>query len=101
MSALSLNSQYVSSRLHGLRLEAIQLWDMTRNTVNRVRSFAVDLGVSSDFVYVNYVRAGQANEVFAGYGEENAERSRDIQTAVDTRGIFILQGLWRGFMKLQ
>lgn len=75
--------------------------DMARNTVNRVRSPAVGLGVSSDFVYMKYAWAGQANEVFAGYGEGITERLRGIQTTVDPQGIFTLQRLWSGFMKLQ
>jgi len=50
---------------------------------------------------MNYAWTGQADKVFAGYGESNAERLREIQRAVDPRGIFTLRGLWRGFMKLQ
>ena len=77
------------------------VWDMTRNTVNRVKSLAREYNVSSDFTYMNYAWTGQADEVFAGYGESNAKRLREIQKAVDPRGIFTLRGLWRGFMKLQ
>ena len=74
---------------------------MTHDTVNRVKSLAREYNVSSDFTYMNYAWTGQADEVFAGYGESNAKRLREIQKAVDPRGIFTLRGLWRGFMKLQ
>jgi hypothetical protein len=76
------------------------IWDMTRNVVDRVQALAVDLEVANRFKYVNYAWAGQADEVFAGYGQDNADRLRAIQKAVDPRGIFTLRGLWRGFMKL-
>lgn len=76
------------------------VWDMTRNVVSRVRAIASALGALEDFIYMNYAWAGQAEEVFKGYGAENAERLRAIQRDVDPRGVFTRRGLWRGFMKL-
>lgn len=73
---------------------------MTRNVVSRVKATASSLGVLNRFVYMNYAWAGQAEEVFAGYGEENAARLRRVQGEVDPKGVFTRMGLWRGFMKL-
>lgn len=42
------------------------VWDMTRNTVSRVKSLAREYNVSSDFTYMNYAWTGEADEVFAG-----------------------------------
>jgi len=73
---------------------------MTRNVVERVKASASSLGVLNRFVYMNYGWAGQAGEIFDGYGEENAARLRRVQRSVDPEGVFTRSGLWRGFMKL-
>ena len=63
---------------------------MTRNVVNRVKAAARNLDVANRFVYMNYAWAGQADEAFAGYGEVNARRLRNVQKAVDRSGTFTL-----------
>ncbi|OGM51271.1 FAD binding domain protein [Aspergillus bombycis] len=73
---------------------------MTENTIRRIREAAETLDVAHPFLYVNYASAAQASEVFTGYGEENVQRLRDIQRAVDPRGVFTSRGLWSGFAKL-
>lgn len=73
---------------------------MTRNVIDRVKSAALTHGMARDYRYMNYAWAGQADEVFASYGEANAQRLRDIQEGVDPQGVFTRHGLWRGFMKL-
>lgn len=73
---------------------------MTANTIKRVESAAQNLGVANRYMYINYASAEQADAVFAGYGEANLQRLREIQKSVDPRGIFTSKGLWRGFVKL-
>ncbi|KAL4871583.1 hypothetical protein BDV12DRAFT_206282 [Aspergillus spectabilis] len=73
---------------------------MTENTIYRIRKEAEKLGVTNRYLYINYASAQQAQEVFAGYGDENMQRLRDIQGAVDPHGVYTSQGLWRGFVKL-
>ncbi|KAL2826687.1 hypothetical protein BDW59DRAFT_160879 [Aspergillus cavernicola] len=73
---------------------------MTDNTVRRVEEAAQAAGVANRYLYINYASAEQGDRVFAGYGEENVERLKAIQRAVDPRGIFTSKGLWRGFIKL-
>lgn len=73
---------------------------MTANIIERLNATANDLGVASRYKYINYASAAQADSVFAGYGDENLQRLRRIQKAVDPRGIFTSKGLWRGFFKL-
>lgn len=73
---------------------------MTTNTLNRIKSAAEELGVAHPYRYMNYAMASQADEIFAGYGDGNAQRLREIQRAVDPSGVFTSQGLWRGFIKL-
>lgn len=74
---------------------------MMNNILRRIKTVAQDLGVAHRYLYINYAQAGQAEEVFAGYGENNAQRLRDIQSSVDPNGVFTSKGLWTGFMKLQ
>lgn len=74
---------------------------MTGNIIRRLQAVARDTGVGHRYIYINYASAAQVHDVFAGYGEDNAQRLRDIQRAVDPQGIFTSHGLWRGFVKLQ
>lgn len=73
---------------------------MTANIIERLNATANNLGVASRYKYINYASAAQAGTVFPGYGDENLRRLREIQKAVDPRGIFTSKGLWRGFVKL-
>ncbi|KAL1849319.1 hypothetical protein Plec18167_000463 [Paecilomyces lecythidis] len=74
---------------------------MTGNVIRRLQAVAEDIGVGHRYIYINYASAAQADGIFSGYGEDNAQRLRVIQRAVDPYGVFTLRGLWRGFMKLQ
>jgi FAD/FMN-containing dehydrogenase len=73
---------------------------MTANTIRRLEAAAKDLDVANRYLYVNYASAAQEDAVFAGYGEKNVRKLKDIQRAVDPHGIFTSKGLWRGFFKL-
>ncbi|KAI9035692.1 FAD-binding oxidoreductase [Aspergillus affinis] len=73
---------------------------MTANIIQRLSVAANDLGVASQYKYINYASAAQASTVFDGYGDENVHRLKIIQKAVDPHGVFTSQGLWHGFMKL-
>ncbi|EAW22250.1 FAD-binding oxidoreductase [Aspergillus fischeri NRRL 181] len=66
----------------------------------RIEAVAKELKVADRYLYINYASAAQADKVFAGYGEKNWQRLRDIQRSVDPRGIFTSKGLWKGFVKL-
>ncbi|CAG8947916.1 unnamed protein product [Penicillium salamii] len=73
---------------------------MTENTARRVNAVAEKLGVADRYRYINYASKAQTDEVFPGYGEENMQRLKQIQKAVDPKGILTSKGLWRGFRKL-
>ncbi|KAJ5669171.1 FAD-binding domain-containing protein [Penicillium macrosclerotiorum] len=73
---------------------------MTANTIERLNATANDLGVANRYIYINYASGTQANSVFFGYGDENLQRLKRTQKAVDPYGIFTSKGLWRGFVKL-
>lgn len=73
---------------------------MTENTISRIGEAAESLGVANRYLYINYASERQADEIFAGYGEENVQRLKQIQRAVDPRGVYTSKGLWRGFVKL-
>ncbi|RAK96474.1 FAD-binding oxidoreductase [Aspergillus ibericus CBS 121593] len=73
---------------------------MTGNTIARIQAAAESLGVANRYLYINYASAQQEDEIFPGYGEENERRLKEIQRAVDPRGVYTSQGLWRGFVKL-
>ncbi|KAL4910555.1 hypothetical protein BDW74DRAFT_184434 [Aspergillus multicolor] len=73
---------------------------MTEFTTARIREVAESPGVANRYLYINYASAQQAGDVFAGYGEKNVQRLKGIQRAIDPRGVFTSNGLWRGFVKL-
>ncbi|KAJ5342508.1 hypothetical protein N7541_011632 [Penicillium brevicompactum] len=73
---------------------------MTENIIERLNGTAQDMGIANRYKYMNYASAAQVDSIFAGYGDENAEKLKQIQRAVDPRGIFASTGLWRGFVKL-
>lgn len=73
---------------------------MTTNVIDRVKAAAEDLGVCYPYIYAGYARAGQDEEVFAGYGENNLRRLKEIQRSVDPSGVFTSNGLWTGHLKL-
>ncbi|OQE43445.1 hypothetical protein PENCOP_c003G00013 [Penicillium coprophilum] len=73
---------------------------MTTNAVRRIELAAHELGVTNRYMYINYASAEQASRVFSGYGAENLQRLKNIQKAVDPRGVFTSKGLWKGFVKL-
>lgn len=73
---------------------------MTTNAIRRIELAAQNLGVANRYKYINYASAQQAREVFSSYGEDNLQRLKEIQKAVDPRGIFTSKGLWTGFVKL-
>ncbi|KAJ5712161.1 FAD-binding domain-containing protein [Penicillium malachiteum] len=74
---------------------------MTANVVERLNGTAQNLGIATRYKYINYASAAQASEIFAGYGDENVQRLKSIQKAVDSHGVFTSEGLWHGFFKLQ
>ncbi|KAF4535233.1 FAD binding domain containing protein [Lasiodiplodia theobromae] len=80
--------------------EDADVFTMSANTIARIESAAKELGVAHPYRYINYARKGEAEEVFAGYGEANVQRLKEIQRAVDPDGVFTSHGLWTGFMKL-
>ena len=57
-----------------------------------------DAGKYHPWRYINY--ASNRQDPFAGYGEQNVQRLRDIQKNVDPRGVFTSSGLCKGFFKL-
>ncbi|KAJ4286544.1 hypothetical protein N0V90_013244 [Kalmusia sp. IMI 367209] len=73
---------------------------MTANVANRMEKAAKALEVHHPYKYINYASATQAPGIYEGYGGKNLRRLINVQKAVDPRGIFTSQGLWKGFMKL-
>ena len=66
--------------------------------MDRVESVAKKLGAWHRSKYLNYAEATQ--DVWNGYGEENHRRLREVQRAVDPRGVFARGGLAGGPFKL-
>lgn len=54
--------------------------------IDRALRLAKNMGVHHRFLYQNY--ANQTQDVFAGYGEENRRRLRDLQKVYDPEGVF-------------
>lgn len=73
---------------------------MTENIIERLNGTAQDTGIANRYKYMNYASAAQVDSIFVGYGDENTKKLKQIQRAVDPRGVFTSTGLWRGFVKL-
>ncbi|TGO27245.1 hypothetical protein BPAE_0045g00440 [Botrytis paeoniae] len=56
----------------------------THNLISKLTLFAKELGILHKYIYPNYADASQ--NVFAGYGEENLSRLRQVQEAYDPEG---------------
>jgi uncharacterized membrane-anchored protein YhcB (DUF1043 family) len=56
------------------------------NITERSAALAKDMGLDHKYIYQNYANASQ--DVFAGYGEENAKKLRNIQDKYDPEGVF-------------
>ena len=57
-----------------------------RRVRERWERVAKEMGLWHPYVYINYADVEQ--DVFAGYGEENRERLRQIQRKWDPAGVF-------------
>ena len=66
------------------------------NIINRAVALAKSMELHHRFIYQNYANISQ--DVFGGYGEENRERLRMIQTKYDVDGVF--SKLQPGYFKL-
>ncbi|KAF5875551.1 putative fad binding domain protein [Botrytis fragariae] len=56
----------------------------THKLISKLTLFAKELGILHKYIYPNYADASQ--DVFAGYGEENLSRLRQVQEAYDPDG---------------
>jgi len=68
----------------------------SKNIVDRSVALAKDMGLHHPFIYQNYATKHQ--KVFAGYGEENRERLREIRRKYDPEGVF--ERLQPGYFKI-
>jgi hypothetical protein len=64
--------------------------------IDRMGTAAKDLGADFRYIYQNY--AAQSQDVFAGYGEANYARLKDISKKHDPKQVF--QRLQPGYFKL-
>jgi hypothetical protein len=68
----------------------------SRNFISRANATAYAQGLGNRFLYQNY--AGQEQDVFASYGQENLERLREVGRKYDPNGVW--QKLQPGYFKL-
>jgi hypothetical protein len=68
----------------------------SRNFISRASATAYAQGLGNRFLYQNY--AGQEQDVFSGYGQENLERLRKVSRKYDLSGVW--QKLQPGYFKL-
>jgi hypothetical protein len=68
----------------------------SRNFISRANATAYGQGLGNIFLYQNY--AGQEQDVFASYGQENLERLREVGRKYDPSGVW--QKLQPGYFKL-
>lgn len=74
----------------------VRVLAMTEAWMDRTIETAKNRGLFHRYIYQNY--AGKNQDVFAGYGEENLQRLRDISRRYDPNGVF--QRLQPGYFKL-
>jgi hypothetical protein len=68
-----------------------------RNMTDRANATAYAQGLGNRFIYQNYAALEQ--NVFAGYGKENAERLRKVSEKYDPNGVW--QRLQPGYFKVK
>lgn len=66
------------------------------NIIDRAVSLAKEMDLHHRYIYQNYANRGQ--DVFGGYGEENREKLKMIQSKYDPEGVFTK--LQPGYFKL-
>ena len=91
---------------HGTVLSIAPKWDNAEDDaaiqdaftdfMDRSISLAKEMGLLHPFIYQNYANISQ--DVFAGYGEENRQKLRDIQGKYDPERMFAR--LQPGYFKL-
>lgn len=69
---------------------------MGNTIINRATEMAHELGVYHRYTYQNYANASQ--DVFAGYGEKNRMKLKEIQRKYDPEGVF--RRLQPGYFKV-
>jgi hypothetical protein len=75
----------VSPQWHNAEDDAA-VQDAFTNFMGKSISMAKDMGLHHPWIYQNYANISQ--DVFAGYGEENRQRLRDIQEKYDPERVF-------------
>lgn len=69
------------------RVEDDERMNAAGNTIKiRAIEMANELGVYHRYIYQNYANASQ--DVFAGYGEKNRMKLKEIQRKYDAEGVF-------------
>ncbi|KAL0944794.1 FAD binding domain-containing protein [Colletotrichum truncatum] len=64
--------------------------------IAKINGLAKERGLAAGYTYMNYADKNQ--DVYAGYGESNHERLKEIADTYDPEGI--LQRLWTGYFKV-
>lgn len=72
------------------------IYQVSKNIIDRSVKVAKEMGLHHPFIYQNY--AAKHQDVFAGYGEENRQRLREIRAKYDPNGVF--QRLTPGYFKV-
>jgi hypothetical protein len=71
--------------------------NLMKTLLHKFRAATEDIGMFHPFLFQNH--AFEEQDVFAGYGETNLRRLREIRKKVDPKGIF--QTLQPGYFKLE
>jgi FAD/FMN-containing dehydrogenase len=58
----------------------------SKNIIDRSVALGKEMGLHHRYIYQNY--AAQHQDVFAGYGEKNRKRLREIRNKYDPEGVF-------------
>ena len=66
------------------------------NIIARAVALAKDMGLHHRYIYQNYANISQ--DVFGGYGHENRDKLKLIQTKYDPEGVF--RKLQPGYFKI-
>lgn len=70
--------------------------EASKRFIGRATEMGKEMGAYHDYKYMNY--ASQEQDVFAGYGEENRRKLREIQKKYDVKDVF--HRLQAGYFKV-
>lgn len=91
---------YLQSWMWDNEADDTLIFDTVKDIIARSEAKAKEMGRWHRYKYINYAEEWQAEDIYAGYGEENFQALKKLQRKVDAEGVFTTGGLCGGYFRL-